>query len=227
MPVFLLDDSLAFPHPRFAEPDGLLAVGGDLRPERLILAYENAIFPWYSEGSPILWFSPNPRFILIPDEFKVSRSLKKIIRSDIYQVRFDTCFDQVIEECARIKRKDQRGTWITGDMIKAYIRLHEEGYAHSVETYHEERLVGGLYGISLGGAFFGESMFHLMSNASKVALFFLVERLKSWGFDFIDSQVPTEHMKRLGAKAIERELYWTMLKSSLNRKTKKGRWTMV
>jgi leucyl/phenylalanyl-tRNA--protein transferase len=227
MPVFLLDDSLAFPHPRFAEPDGLLAVGGDLRPERLILAYENAIFPWYSEGSPILWFSPNPRFILIPDEFRVSRSLKKIIKSDIYQVRFDTCFNRVIEECARIKRKDQHGTWITGDMIRAYIRLHEEGYAHSVETYHEGCLVGGLYGISLCGAFFGESMFYLMSNASKVALYFLVEKLKSWGFDFIDSQVPTEHMKRLGAKAIDRESYWTMLKSSLSKKTKRGRWTGI
>jgi leucyl/phenylalanyl-tRNA--protein transferase len=225
MPVFLLDDSLAFPHPRFAEPDGLLAIGGDLRPERLILAYENAIFPWYSEGNPILWFSPNPRFILIPDELKVSRSLKKIIKSDIYQVRFDTCFGQVIAECAKIKRKNQRGTWITGDMIRAYIRLHEEGYAHSVETYYEERLVGGLYGISLGGAFFGESMFHLMSNTSKVALYFLVEKLKSWDFDFIDSQVPTDHMQRLGAKAIDRESYWTMLKSSLNKKTKRGRWT--
>ncbi len=224
MPIFSLDNSLIFPHPKYAEPNGLLAIGGDLRVERLLLAYRNGIFPWFSGEDPILWFSPDPRLVLIPDQFKLSSSLRKVIKSNTFEVRFDTCFPQVIVNCAKTERKGQDGTWITSDMIEAYIKLHREGYAHSVETFHEDRLVGGLYGVSLGGAFFGESMFHIMSNASKVALYHLVERLRSWDFDLIDSQVPTEYLKSFGAKEIDRDPFLKMLKQALNKKTIKGKW---
>jgi len=224
MPVFLLDDSLVFPHPEYSEPSGLLAIGGDLSPKRLILAYQNGLFPWYSEGSPILWFSPDPRLILLPEQLKVSKSLAKVIKSGVFDVRFDTCFEDVIIKCAEIGRRDQDGTWITDDMSKAYITMHREGYAHSVETFYNGKLVGGLYGVSLGGAFFGEPMFYLMSNASKVALFYLVERLKLLNFDFIDSQVTTGHLKRLGAKEMDRSEFLKMLKSTLNKKTIRGNW---
>lgn len=225
MPVFLLDNSLIFPHPRYAEPNGLLAVGGDLRVERLLSAYRNGIFPWYSEGSPILWFSPDPRLVLMPDQFKISASLRKVIKFNTFGLKFDTCFTQVIVQCAMAERKGQDGTWITNDMIEAFIKLHKEGYAHSVETFHEDLLVGGLYGVSLGGAFFGESMFHTKSNASKVALYHLVDRLRSMGFDFIDSQVPTEHLKSFGAKEVDRDSFLKMLGQTLNKKTFRGKWT--
>lgn len=224
MPVYFLNDSLVFPDPRYAESSGLLAVGGDLQVERLLLAYKSGIFPWYSEGDPILWFSPDPRLILIPDRLRVSMSLKKVLNSDAFEVRFDTCFSEVIYRCSKTKRKDQNGTWLTKEMIDAYIEMHKEGYAHCVETYQNGELVGGLYGVSIGGAFFGESMFHTMSNTSKVALFHLVERLKSWDFDFIDSQVPTEHMRRLGAQEIDRENFLKMLKKTLAKKTIRGSW---
>jgi leucyl/phenylalanyl-tRNA--protein transferase len=225
MSIFLLDNSLAFPHPRYAEPDGLLAIGGDLRVERLLLAYRNGIFPWYSEGNPILWFSPDPRLVLLPAQLKMSGSLRKVIRSNKFGVRFDSLFDEVIIQCAKSVRKNQDGTWITDDMIEAYMNLHREGYAHSVEIIQENRLVGGLYGVSLGGAFFGESMFHIVNNASKVALYYLAERLKSWDFDFIDSQVPTEHMKSLGSREIDRESFLSMLGKTLKKKTMRGKWT--
>ncbi len=224
MPVFLLDKSLNFPHPRYAEPNGLLAVGGDLRVERLLSAYQGGIFPWYSEESPILWFSPDPRLVLIPDQFKVSTSLRKVMKSNTFVVKFDTCFAQVIVQCAMAERKGQDGTWITNDMVEAYIKLHREGYAHSVETFHEDQLVGGLYGVSLGGAFFGESMFHTRNNASKAALYHLVERLKSKDFDFIDSQVPTEHLKSFGAKEVGRDSFLKMLGQTLRRETIRGKW---
>ena len=226
MAVFLLDDSLVFPDPKHAEPNGLLAVGGDLRSERLLLAYRTGIFPWYSEDSPILWFSPDPRMVLFLNDLNVSVKLRKIIRSEMFQVRFDTCFPDVIAECAKTVRKGQEGTWITDDMVRAYVSLHEDGYAHSVETFHDGTLVGGLYGVSLGGAFFGESMFYQMSNASKVALYHLVERLKSWDFDFIDSQVPNEHMKSMGGKEIKRDVFLNMLVKALERKTIRGKWTV-
>jgi leucyl/phenylalanyl-tRNA--protein transferase len=225
MPIFLLDNSLAFPKPRYAEPTGLLAIGGDLRVERLLLAYRNGIFPWFCEGNPILWFSPDPRLVLIPDQFKVSTSLRKVIKSNTFEVRFDTLFDEVIVRCAKMKRENQYGTWITSDMIEAYTKLHREGYAHSVETFQGDNLVGGLYGVSIGGAFFGESMFHIMSNASKVALYHLVGRLRSWDFDFIDSQVPTEHMKSLGSREVDRESFLKMLSETLQKRTIRGRWT--
>jgi leucyl/phenylalanyl-tRNA--protein transferase len=225
MTVFLLNDLLVFPDPRCAESDGLVAVGGDLRIERLILAYQSGIFPWYSEGDPIMWFSPDPRLILFPDELRVSKSLRRVLNVEAFEVRFDTCFEGVIMRCATIKRKNQDATWITNDMIDAYIQLHNEGFAHSVETFYEDSLVGGLYGISFGGAFFGESMFHSMTNASKVSLYHLVEKLRLWRFDFIDSQISTNHMKSLGARQVDRESFLAMLKLTLKRKTRRGKWT--
>ena len=223
MTVFL-NNSLVFPDPRCAESDGLVAVGGDLRIERLILAYQNGIFPWYSEGNPIMWFSPDPRLLLFPDEMRVSKSLRRVINSEDFEIRFDTCFEEVIMRCATVKRKNQDATWITDDMTDAYVQLYNKGFAHSVETFYQDELVGGLYGISLGGAFFGESMFHSMSNASKVSLYCLVEKLNSWGFDFIDSQIPTNHMKSLGAREVDRESFLAMLKLTLKRKTRRGSW---
>jgi len=222
--IFLLSDDLIFPNPKLADPHGLLAVGGDLSAERLLLAYENGIFPWYSEDQPILWFSPDPRLVLFPDKIIVSKSLKKVINKNQFDIRFDSNFEEVIVECSKIERKDQDGTWITNDMIDAYIDLHNQGYVHSVEAYFEGSLVGGLYGVSLGGAFFGESMFHTMTDASKVALYYLVEKVKDWDFDFIDSQVVTEHMKNLGAEEISRTKYLELLKISLKKKTIIGMW---
>ena len=227
MTVYLLDDSLIFPNPENAEPNGLLAVGGDLSSKRLLLAYRNGIFPWYSEGDPILWFSPDPRLIIPLDDLYVSTKLKKIIRSKIFEVRFDSCFEDVIRCCSKKDRRGQDGTWITDDMINAYVELHQQGYAHSVETFHEGKLVGGLYGVSLGGAFFGESMFFETSNASKIALYFLVEKLRSWDFDFIDSQVPNDHMKTMGGKEFAREDFLRLLEKSLSKQTKSGNWDQI
>ena len=224
MTVYLLNDSLVFPDPQDAETNGLLAVGGDLSVDRLLLAYKNGIFPWFSEGDPIMWFSPDPRLVLFLDDLYVSSKLKKIIRSNIFEVKFDTLFQEVITRCRETDRRGQDGTWITDDMVKAYVKLHEEGYAHSVETFSDGNLVGGLYGVSLGGAFFGESMFSDVSNASKVALHFLVERLRSWDFDFVDSQVPNDHMKGLGGRELERGEFLSMLESSLGKKTILGNW---
>lgn len=224
MTVYLLDDSLVFPNPSHAEETGLLAVGGDLRVERLLLAYKNGIFPWYSEGDPIMWFSPDPRLIIFLDNLYVSTKLKKIIKSKVFEVRFDTSFQDVISKCSKSDRRGQDGTWITDDMIEAYIKLHNEGYAHSVETFYEGKLVGGLYGVSLGGVFFGESMFIEMSNASKIALYYLVEKLREWNFDFIDSQVPNDHMKSLGGKEVERAMFIDLLERSMMKQTKPGNW---
>lgn len=227
MPVYLLDDTVRFPPPAHAEPSGLLAVGGDLRPERLIEAYRSGIFPWFSEDDPILWFSPDPRLVIFPGGLVVSKKLQKTIRQQEFEVRFDTSFREVVRSCAKSERKGQSGTWITEDMISAYAELHKRGYAHSVETYYEGALVGGLYGVSLGGAFFGESMFFDMANASKVALYYLVERLKRWDFDFIDSQVPNDHMKSMGGKEVERSSFLAMLDKSLEKESKVGSWAEI
>ncbi len=227
MTVYLLDDSLIFPHPENAEPNGLLAVGGDLRSERLLLAYRNGIFPWYSEGDPIMWFSPDPRLVIFLDGLYISTKLKKVIRSNTYEVRFDTQFEDVIRRCSKTYRRGQEGTWITDEMIDAYIDLHKSGYAHSVETFQDGELVGGLYGVSLGSAFFGESMFFEASNASKVALYYLVEKLKSWNFDFIDSQVPNDHMKSMGGKELTRVEFMCILENSLSKQTKLGNWGQI
>ncbi len=226
MPVYQLTEYPVFPTPDLAEEDGLLAVGGDLSPERLILAYKMGIFPWYSEGSPILWWSPDPRLILLPDELNVSRSLRQFIKKNLYTVTMDRAFEEVITSCARVHREKDGGTWITREMIDAYIELHRLGFAHSVETWFEDELVGGLYGVSLGGAFFGESMFTRMSNASKVAFVALVEQLKRWGFLMIDCQVTTEHLIRFGAKEIPRKEFLKLLRKALKMPTRRGPWNL-
>ncbi len=217
MSIFQLPDKILFPHPSLAEPDGLLAIGGDLSPERLLTAYCNGIFPWYSDDSPILWWSPEPRQILFPDNLIISKSLRQIIRRGNFKIKFDTSFRQVMEFCANTPRKDEDETWITDEMIDAYVKLHELGYAHSVETFLDEKLVGGLYGIAIGGAFFGESMFHHVSNASKLALYGLVQKVKKCGISIIDTQVETQHLKSLGAENICRDDFLEILATQCNK----------
>jgi leucyl/phenylalanyl-tRNA---protein transferase len=224
MPVLQLPDEIIFPDPSLAEPEGLLAVGGDLSPERLLAAYKNGIFPWYSEHEPILWWSPDPRLVLFPQKLKVSHSLQQKIKKKVYSVRMDSNFEQVIIACAETERNHEDGTWITDEMKEAYIELYRKGFAHSVESYFDGKLVGGLYGVSLGKAFFGESMFHSMTDASKVALYFLVEKVKEIGFIFIDSQVETEHMISLGAELISRKKYLKLLNEAMAYHSHTGRW---
>lgn len=224
MPIFQLSDDLIFPHPDCAE-DGWLAVGGDLSAQRLLLAYRNGIFPWpESEDSPLYWASPDPRTVLFPESYTASKRLQRTIRQNKFKITFDDNFDAVILHCAAILRRGQAGTWITRDMQKAYSRLHKMGYAHSVEARLNGRLVGGLYGVSLGGAFIGESMFHLVNDASKVAFYWLVQRLQQWQFDFIDAQVTTPHLIDWGAEEIARSSYLRLLKKSLLKKTRLGKW---
>lgn len=223
MPVYRLDERVAFPPAEHAEA-GLLAVGGDLSSERLVLAYSSGIFPWYSEGQPILWHSPDPRMVLQADEMRVPRSLRKVIRKGVYQLTMDTAFAEVIEACATSPRPGQRTTWITRDMMKAYSRLHRQGLAHSAEAWRHGRLAGGLYGVSLGAAFFGESMFAKAPDASKVAFVGLVEQLRAWGITLIDSQVYTEHLARFGACEWPRRLYLAALRKALTHATRRGRW---
>lgn len=224
MPIFRLVEDIVFPPPDYADPSGLIAVGGDLSSDRLLEAYRVGIFPWYSEDQPILWWSPDPRLVLDLDQFKISRSLGKTLRRRVFQVTFDRVFEEVIAACATVPREDQSGTWITPEMREAYIRLHGLGYAHSVEAWLEGKLVGGLYGVSLGKAFFGESMFHRHTDASKVALAILVEKLRSWSFHFIDAQMSTEHMCRLGGQEISRRIFLKKLQSALRHPTKRGKW---
>lgn len=224
MPVYRLDRRLIFPPVEEAE-EGLLAVGGDLSPERLILAYRSGIFPWYSEGEPILWHSPNPRFVLVPDGIRVSRSLAKTLRSRPYRLTLDTAFRSVIEACAASPRPGQDGTWITRDMVEAYDRLHALGYAHSVEAWEGARLAGGLYGVSLGAAYFGESMFAALPDASKCAFVALVGQLRRWGFSLVDCQVPTAHLERFGATAWPRARYLIALGEALGHPDRRGRWS--
>lgn len=214
MPVFRLSDDLIFPHPSLSEEDGLLAVDGDLSPERLILAYRNGIFPWFSEDEPILWWSPDPRFILYPKDIKVSHSMKKLLKKNTYKISFDTCFRDVISNCSNLRK--ERGTWITNDMIEAYCKLHELGYAHSVEAWYEDELVGGLYGISIGKCFFGESMFSTMSNASKAAFITLCKKLEEKEYIMVDCQVYTEHLESLGAVNISREKFLELVEKGIS-----------
>jgi leucyl/phenylalanyl-tRNA---protein transferase len=224
MPIFRLVDEPIFPPPDYADPSGLLAVGGDLSSERLLEAYRLGIFPWYSDDQPILWWSPDPRFVLQLEEFHVSRSLRKTLRQGIFQVTMDRAFDEVIAACAAVPRVGQNGTWITGEMQEAYSKLHGLGYAHSVETWFDGKLSGGIYGVSLGKAFFGESMFHRKTNASKVALAALVEKLKSWSFQFLDAQMTTEHMMSLGAREVSRRIFLKQLHLALEHPTRRGKW---
>lgn len=211
MPVFRLTKALVFPPVNYAEPDGLLAVGGDLSPKRLLLAYEQGIFPWYSEGYPILWWSPDPRLVLFPNEIKVAKSLARVLRKKRFQVTVDQAFLDVMMNCAGVRRKLEEGTWIVPEMVEAYHRLHVMGYAHSVESWYEGKLVGGLYGVSLGRVFFGESMFTEMTDASKVALVHLVAFLQRRGFLMIDCQITTSHLQRFGAREISRREFLTRL----------------
>ena len=202
----------AFPKPEQAldEPNGLIALGGCLSPQRILNAYRNGIFPWYNPGEPILWWSPNPRLVLFPDRIKVSRSLNKTLRKQSFQLRFDTAFRRVMLACAA-PRDGQGGTWITQEMLQAYCQLHQMGFAHSVEAWQDDELVGGLYGIAIGRVFFGESMFHRRTDASKVAFVHLVRQLIVWGYQLIDCQVNTEHLCSLGAEEISRPAFGELL----------------
>ena len=224
MPVYLLSSDIAFPSPNLTSEDGLLAVGGDLDQKRLLLAYSMGIFPWYAEAEPILWWSPNPRLVLYPEDLRISTSLKKAIKKDIFHITMDQAFEQVITACAKIRREKDEGTWIVQDMIEAYCKLHESGFAHSVEAWQDDTLAGGLYGVSLGKCFFGESMFTTITNASKVAFVALVNYLKSLSFDLIDCQVKTEHLISFGAREIPRERFLKQLKKSLENPTLQGKW---
>ncbi|TCC93986.1 leucyl/phenylalanyl-tRNA--protein transferase [Pedobacter frigiditerrae] len=206
----LLDDELIFPDTALAEPDGLLAIGGDLSIERLLLAYQSGIFPWFSEDDPILWYAPHERCVIFPDSVKISKSMRKILQSNVFEVTENKAFERVIEHCAKIPRVGQDGTWITNEMQQAYIKLHEKGLAHSVEVWQNNELVGGLYGVKINKVFCGESMFSLVSNASKTALIHLT---KTMGFELIDCQLPNDHLMSLGAGMISREEYLRMLNS--------------
>ena len=224
MPIYRLPNEFFFPPIEEAEPSGLLAIGGGLEPQRLILAYSQGIFPWYSEGQPILWFSPDPRFVLFPEEFHMSRSLKKRIKKRDFVVTLDQDFSSIIQHCSQIPRPGQSGTWITEDMIDAYKTLHKLGIAHSVEVYQEETLVGGLYGLCLGNMYFGESMFALVPDASKVGFSYLVQQMKVWGIELIDSQVHTTHLERFGARHISRKLYMEKVQELIIKPRVRKKW---
>lgn len=216
---------LRFPPVEQAAPEGLLAVGGDLRPERLLEAYRHGIFPWYNEDDPILWWSPDPRFVLFPEKLHVPRSLKKRLRSNAFILTLDTCFRQVMKQCAGPRPQyPEGGTWITDDMLDAYTHLHELGSAHSVETWQDGRLVGGLYGVAIGGAFFAESMFTRVDDASKVALVRLVRQLQAWNFRLIDCQQASPHVMRFGAEEIPRLDFINQLSKALTIQDRRGRW---
>ncbi|HIJ79143.1 MAG: leucyl/phenylalanyl-tRNA--protein transferase [Desulfobulbaceae bacterium] len=226
MPVFQLTESLLFPPPELAEADGLLAVGGDLSPERLLMAYRAGIFPWYSPGDPILWWSPDPRLVLFPDEFYLSKRLARTIRQKVFEVTFDTAFKEVIANCANLRNRTGEGTWIDEAMQEAYCRLHELGFAHSVECRQDGKLVGGLYGVAIGSIFFGESMFSLTSNSSKVAMATLVAYLKKKNFDLIDCQIGTPHLKSLGARDISGDQFSQLLAEAVNKPTPREPWQL-
>jgi leucyl/phenylalanyl-tRNA--protein transferase len=220
---FLLGPEPTFPDPELADESGFLAVGGDLSPERLLEAYRRGIFPWpHDEDLPLFWFSPDPRCVLYPAELHVGRTLRS--RLARYEVRYDTAFAEVIRGCATAPRPTGDGTWITPPMVEAYFRLHEAGFAHSIESWREGRLAGGLYGVSLGGVFFGESMFAREPDASKVALVHLVRRVAEWGFRFVDCQLETDHLARFGARAIPRARFLRELARALEAPTRRGSW---
>jgi leucyl/phenylalanyl-tRNA--protein transferase len=223
--MYWLTEELTFPHPKYASEEGLLAAGGDLSPQRILFAYENGIFPWYNEGEPILWWSPSPRFVLYPSEIKVSKSMRQVFRKKSFRITFDQAFESVIEACASIPRAGQNGTWLTEEMKAAYINLHELGFAHSVETWQGDQLVGGLYGLSLGNCFFGESMFAKASNASKSALIVLAKTVEKKGFGMIDCQSETTHLSSMGAKFIKQDAFLTYLKENKQNRTIRGSWS--
>ena len=216
--VFLLDENPAFPSVNLAEDDGLLAVGGDLSEIRLLEAYRSGIFPWDDE--PLLWFSPDPRMVLNLETYKPSKSLYRLIKKGVFEIRFDSSFEQVIKHCSSVRTE----TWISNNFQKAYTGLHKKGVAHSVECWQDGKLVGGLYGLSLGSAFFGESMFHLVSDASKVAFYYLVRQLQAWNFTLLDCQVNNDHLISLGGADIPREAYLLQLSHALKNTSRQGSW---
>lgn len=218
------DALFQFPHPSKSNKHGLLHVGGELTPEGILQAYSQGIFPWFQPGNPVLWWSPNPRLILYPEDFKVSRSLQAALKKE-HRFTMDTYFEEVIKACATVNDREGN-TWITKEMIEAYTTLHHQGYAHSFEIWHGDKLTGGLYGLSLGKAFFGESMFHRETNASKMAMFYLCQTMKQWDFEFIDCQLPTAHLKSLGGKMISRDEFLYKLQNTLKNTTKIGIWQL-
>ena len=227
MPLFRLSHQLEFPPAWLARSDGLLCIGGDLSCDRLLLAYQNGIFPWFSKNEPILWWSPDPRLVLFPSRIKISRSLGKKIKKNRFHITIDQAFEQIIQACARPRKHPDEGTWLVDEMMTAYIALYKKGYAHSVEAWHQDRLVGGLYGVSLGCSFFGESMFSLEPDASKVALVALARHLDAHGFDIIDCQVTTDHLSQMGAVEISRHRFLDILSRSIRRQPDSGIWRHV
>ncbi len=219
-----LGQDMIFPNPRYAATEGLLAFGGDLSPNRLLTAYRKGIFPWYNADDPILWWSPDPRLVLYPGQFKMHKSFKRVLRNGGFSVKFDESFAEVIRLCGTVPRGEQKGTWLSQEMQDAYIELHAMGFAHSIEVYYDEVLVGGLYGIAMGKAFFGESMFSLRDNASKVAFKALSDVLGLRGYDFIDCQVNNGHLVRLGAIDIPRDRFLDELEESLEKPSDLGSW---
>ena len=213
--MFLLSNELYFPPVTEADEEGILAIGGDLSTQRLILAYRNGIFPWYTDDEPIIWWCPNPRFVLFPDEIKISKSMRAVIKKQTYSFTINNCFNNVIKNCKTINREGQSGTWISEEVIDAYTNLHNLGYALSAETWKNNKLVGGLYGVKMGNIFFGESMFSLSPNASKFAFIQLVQHLKNEGVKLIDCQVYTNHLESLGAKMIDRNDFMRLLEQNL------------
>ena len=224
MPLFRLSEKIEFPPACLTRSDGLLCIGGDLCTKRLILAYRNGIFPWFSNSEPILWWSPDPRLVLFPSKIRVSKSLKKTIRKACFSIRINTAFEQTIMACSQSRQNKPEGTWLVDEMIDAYITLHQMGIAHSVEAWQGDRLAGGLYGVSLGKTFFGESMFSLVSNASKVALVALAQELDSQEFGIIDCQVTSGHLLRMGAQEITRDLFLDILNHGVDQKIPAGLW---
>jgi len=224
LPIYLLNEKLSFPPVEGAE-DGVVAVGGDLSPERLLLAYSKGIFPWFGENDPIIWHSPEERFIMLLDKLHISKSMRRVLNSNKFKINFDTDFTYVIQQCAQVKRKGEDSTWITSEMIEAYEKLHNLGYAHSIEVWQDDRIVGGLYGVSLGKCFFAESMFHTATNASKFAVIKLIELLKQKDFHFLDAQVYTDHVATLGAKEISRETFLKLLQEGLQHESWIGKWS--
>ena len=225
MPIFQLPDEIIFPPPNLAEPNGLLAVGGDLSVSRLIAAYRNGIFPWFSEDDPILWWFTSPRLVLSPEDLRISKRLRRYWKNSTMTLTINAAFGEVIEKCSLIPRKENEGTWITRDMITAYKELHRHHYAHSVECWQGSELVGGLYGIALGKVFFGESMFTNLSNGSKIALVYLVNYLKNKGFGLIDCQMTTDHLLQFGAREISGRNFLRHLKELIIRLSPDGVWT--
>jgi leucyl/phenylalanyl-tRNA--protein transferase len=226
MPIYMLTDELRFPPPEGASAEGIVAVGGDFRPERLLLGYAQGIFPWPSDGLPLLWFSPDPRFVLLPARAHIARSLRKRMRKNPFEIRFDTAFGEVIRACAETRRPGQRGTWIIEELVEGYEALHALGFAHSIEAWRDGTLVGGLYGVGLGRVFFGESMFAHEPDASKCAFATLLAQLCAWRFQLIDCQVHTEHLERFGAEEVPRSEFLALLRTAVGAESRRGHWRL-